>query len=235
MRYRVMTCRDPTCGEESPEAFYRVVDAACENSGKSGSAIHAPLRARRPRSRRALVVIPPPRPLPRRPLRVQPIREMVRVVRPDGRVVAVEPDSEVLLLDSGLIDITRRILAFRAAGYASPWSGRSLRGLRGAGLDDVRMEVRPSKVPSLELAQERLHLLGVARAAAAHCVVTAREAGAWEADLAARDRRGVFTCILLMVVAAGRVPLGREWRILAVIATSGLEESTGVLERLDRV
>lgn len=136
--------------------------------------------------------------------------EMARVVRPGGRIVAVEPDSEILLLDSGLVDVTRRVLAFRAAGYANPWSGRQLRRLmRGAGLVDVQMELRPHDEPGLAVADRRLHLLGVARAAEEKGLISAEEARAWAADLDDRDRRGEFTCVLLLVVAAGRVPAAR--------------------------
>lgn len=148
--------------------------------------------------KRTLMHLPEPGPV---------VREMARVVRPGGRVVAIEPDSEVLLLDSGLMDVTRRILAFRAAGYANPWSGRRLRGLlRAAGLVDVRAEVRPGDLPTLELAERRIHLVGVARAAAERGIISGAEADAWESDLAERDLQGAFTCVLLMVSAAGRVP-----------------------------
>ena len=44
------------------------------------------------------------------------IGEMVRVVRPGGRIVAVEPDMEGVLLDSGMVDVTRKLLALHAAG-----------------------------------------------------------------------------------------------------------------------
>lgn len=135
------------------------------------------------------------------------IREMRRVVRPGGWVVAVEPDSEILLLDSGLADVTRRVLAFRAAGYANPWSGRQLpRHLREAGLVDISLEVLASPSPALAEADKRLHLLGVARAAAAEGVITEGERREWEADLFERDRRETFTCLVLMVIGAGRVP-----------------------------
>lgn len=135
------------------------------------------------------------------------IQEMRRVVRPGGRVVAVEPDSEILLLDSGLPDVTRRVLAFRTAGYANPWSGRQLRRhLAEAGLVDVSLEVIADGPTALVEAEERLHLLGVGRAAAAKGVVTEDERRGWEADLVERDRRGVFTCIVLMAIGAGRVP-----------------------------
>jgi ubiquinone/menaquinone biosynthesis C-methylase UbiE len=54
------------------------------------------------------------------------MHEMVRVVRPGGRIVAVEPDLECVLLDSGIVDATRKLLGFDAAGYANPWAGRQL-------------------------------------------------------------------------------------------------------------
>lgn len=135
------------------------------------------------------------------------MREMCRVVHPGGWVVAAEPDSEVLLLDSGLPGVTRRVLAFRAAGYANPWSGRQLRRhLREAGLVDISLEVLAGDQPTLAQAEEGLHLLGVGRAAAAVGVITEDERRAWEADLVERDRHDAFTCVLLMVIAAGRVP-----------------------------
>lgn len=135
------------------------------------------------------------------------VHELRRVLRPGGRLVAVEPDSEILLLDSGLPDVTRRVLAFRAAGYANPWSGRQLpRHLREAGLVDISVEVHAGGVPGLAAAEQRLHLLGVARAAAAKGAVAEDERREWEADLVERDRRNVFTCFLLMVIADGRVP-----------------------------
>ena len=135
------------------------------------------------------------------------VREMRRVVRPGGWVVAAEPDSEVLLLDSGLPDVTRRVLAFRAAAYANPWAGRQLRRhLREAGLVDITLKVLAGEETALAVAQEQFHLLGVGRAAASEGIITEDELREWEADLVERDQRGVFTCLLLMVIGAGRVP-----------------------------
>jgi hypothetical protein len=62
--------------------------------------------------------------------------------RPAGRVVAVEPDTEVVLPDSGLVDVTRRLLAFRAEGQACPLAGRQpRRWLLEAGLAEVSATV----------------------------------------------------------------------------------------------
>jgi SAM-dependent methyltransferase len=135
------------------------------------------------------------------------IAEMARVVRPGGRVVAVEPDSEVVLLDSGLADVTRRLLAYRAGGYICPWAGRQLRRLMlEAGLIDVRATVDSMAVTNLADAEARLRLLSMASGAARRGVLTATEVSQWEEDLRDRDAAGVFACYLITFVARGLRP-----------------------------
>lgn len=135
------------------------------------------------------------------------IAEMARVVRPGGRVAAVEPDSEVVLLDSGLVDVTRRLLAYRAGGYACAWAGRQLRRLMlEAGLTDVRATVNSTEFSDLAEAEARLRLISTAIAAARRGILTTSEAAQWEEDLRDRDSRGVFACYLITFVAQGRRP-----------------------------
>jgi SAM-dependent methyltransferase len=135
------------------------------------------------------------------------IAEMARVVRPGGRVVAVEPDSEVLLLDSGLPDVTRRLFAYRAGSYACPWAGRQLsRLMLEAGLTDVRTALDATAFTDLAAAEARLRLVAFAAPAVRRSIVTETEASRWEEDLRDRDARGVFACHLLTFVARGRRP-----------------------------
>jgi ubiquinone/menaquinone biosynthesis C-methylase UbiE len=135
------------------------------------------------------------------------VAEMARVVRPGGRVVAVEPDSEVVLLDSGLVEVTRRLLAYRATGYACPWAGRQLRRLMlQAGLTDVRATVDSTAFTDLAEAEARLRLISTASAAARRGILTAAEVSQWEEDLRDRDASGVFACYLLTFTARGRRP-----------------------------
>ena len=135
------------------------------------------------------------------------IAEMARVVRPGGRVVAVEPDSEVVLLDSGLAEVTRRLLAHRARGYACAWAGRQLRRLMlEAGLNDVQATVESTALTDLAAAEARLRLLSMARGAARRSVLPADEVSQWEDDLRERDAAGVFACYLLTFVARGFRP-----------------------------
>jgi len=132
--------------------------------------------------------------------------EMVRVVRPGGRVVAVEPDLEVVLLDSGMVEVTRKLLALHAAGYANPRAGRQLRRLMlEAGLIDVHVVAEPMEVPDLARTETTLRLLSLARSAVGNGILTSSEAATWEEDLRARDDRGLFACYALMFVADGRV------------------------------
>ena len=129
------------------------------------------------------------------------VAELARVVRPGGTIVAVEPDLEVVLVDSGLAATTRRVLARRADGYASPWVGRQLRGLLlAAGLTDVRVLADHTEYTDLATAERVLRLFGLARS-----LLTADEAARWEEDLRARDAAGRFACYVPWFVARGRV------------------------------
>jgi SAM-dependent methyltransferase len=135
------------------------------------------------------------------------VREMARVVRRGGRVVAVEPDLEVVLLDSGMMDVTRRLLALNADGYANPWAGRQLRRLMGdAGLVGVQVVVEPLEITDLADAEAALRLFSLARTAVDRGILAPHEAAAWEEELRARDDRGQFACHALMFVAGGRRP-----------------------------
>lgn len=148
--------------------------------------------------KRALMHMPSP---------VDAVREMARVVRRGGRVVAVEPDLEVVLLDSGLMDVTRRLLALHADGYANPWAGRQLRRLMGdAGLVDVHVVVEPLEITDLASAEAALRLLSLAKTAADRGVLAPHEAAAWEEELRSRDERGQFACHALLFVAGARRP-----------------------------
>lgn len=69
------------------------------------------------------------------------IDEMVRVVRPGGRIMCVEVDWETLTIYPGNRDVTRRIVRANVDRQVDGWMGRRLVPLlRRAGLRNVRVE-----------------------------------------------------------------------------------------------
>ena len=72
------------------------------------------------------------------------LREMIRVVRPGGRVVSVDQDGDTWVIDHPDRELTRRIVRFNSdQRYADGWTGRRLRRFfRQAGLSDVEVHTR---------------------------------------------------------------------------------------------
>jgi ubiquinone/menaquinone biosynthesis C-methylase UbiE len=84
------------------------------------------------------------------------VAEMARVVRPGGRVMAVEPDWATLLIDIEP-EASRTVIDAATAQLRHPWIGRGLyRLLTSAGLEDVKVSaetmalVEPRQIPGFE-------------------------------------------------------------------------------------
>ena len=81
------------------------------------------------------------------------LREMVRVVRPGGRVGVLDVDMAGIMIDSSDRATTDAFVATMADGIQNPWMGRTLRRLMGEiGLVDI--DVRPSR-PRARLRRHR--------------------------------------------------------------------------------
>jgi SAM-dependent methyltransferase len=129
--------------------------------------------------------------------------EMLRVLRPDGRLVLVDMDWGTASVDFPDIDLERRMVEFFASkvrpnGYA----GRQFRGwMLGAGMKNVTMQEFPRVMHTLDdcplgqwLADEALR--GKA--------VSDEEARRWMDLLKAKAADGTLLVCANMVVAAGR-------------------------------
>lgn len=133
--------------------------------------------------------------------------EMVRVVRPGGRVAVLDQDFGTLVLDHEDRALTRRILDTHTDRYyADGWSGRSLlRRLRAAGLARVRL--RPFVV--VETAYD-LYTRSMLERRVEACLrwrlISRSEGRRWLGALEVRAREGSFFFSLNYYAAVGVRP-----------------------------
>lgn len=133
--------------------------------------------------------------------------DLVRVARPGGRIVVVEPDWETFVIDATDRQVTRRVLNHRCDDVRHGWIGRQLPGLfHAAGLADIA--VQPITLTSTSFAE--IEHLGRLSTAVEHAVAAGSispEAGdAWLAALRQRDAAGRFFSAITGFVVAGRKP-----------------------------
>ena len=145
------------------------------------------------RIERTLVHVPDP---------ARAIRELVRVLRGGGRLVAFEPDLEAFVVDSAHRELTRRILRFWCDGFQSVWIARHLSTLfQESGLLDVYVE--PHAVVFDFSFANQLLISGTLERATEAGVLTASEAGLWLADLERARDSGCFFCADMGFIVAG--------------------------------
>jgi ubiquinone/menaquinone biosynthesis C-methylase UbiE len=130
------------------------------------------------------------------------IAEMVRVVKPGGRVVLSEVDAGTFYCDSPFRELTRKILNSIDDGAGSGWVGRALpRLLQQAGLHNV---VCRAHVIGFNLAAMQ-HLVGGRLADPTRAAEFAPgEIDAWWQDLVAADAAGCFSFGNTIFTAVGR-------------------------------
>lgn len=135
------------------------------------------------------------------------VADMVRVLRPGGRLVVFEPDTGALMIDGPDRELTRRITEFRGGVVRSGWIGRQLpRLFKAAGLAKVEVAVLPSPRTDYRHTNASLRLDYYAAAAATAGVVSVDEARRWSASLAAAAAADCFFCVVIMFMVVGRKP-----------------------------
>lgn len=135
------------------------------------------------------------------------LAELIRVTKPGGLVLIVEPDHETLVVDTPYKEVTRRFLAFRADGLRQGDVAHRLFALyQELGLTEVGVE------PMTEIATDYAAINGVMgfdrgmRTAAEHGVVTRDEAERWIAYVEEAARTGRFFYAMTFFITVGRKP-----------------------------
>jgi ubiquinone/menaquinone biosynthesis C-methylase UbiE len=136
----------------------------------------------------------------------QALREMQRVVRADGSLVAFDFDTDMTIVDAPDLSLTRRVAEVLDAAVPSPWIGRQLFALfRKIGLVDVRVVPHPIVLTGdggFALYQQ-LNRGTIQRAVQAGRI-TAGDAAAWWSGLGDAARTDTFFTVNLGFIVAGR-------------------------------
>lgn len=138
----------------------------------------------------------------------QALREMLRVTRPGGWVVAMDTDWGSISIDTTEVDIERRMVRFHAEhALRNGYSGRQLYRLcKRLGLTDIVIDVLPTFIATLDVARQALRLDELERGALAAGVVTPDELQRWNASLTQANAEGVFFLNGNMVLVYGLKP-----------------------------
>jgi ubiquinone/menaquinone biosynthesis C-methylase UbiE len=136
------------------------------------------------------------------------IAEMIRVLRPGGRVVISEPDWETLVIDSSDRSVTRRVVNFMCDRIVRHgWIGRQLpRLFKQARLADVEVKADVFIITDLTSADRIWGLRRHAKRAQQAGVITEDEMAGWFEELERADKAGLTFTSALGFLACGRKP-----------------------------
>jgi SAM-dependent methyltransferase len=133
--------------------------------------------------------------------------ELVRVLRPGGRLVVTEPDHDTRVVGSPHVDVGRLVNASFIARGNNRTVGRQLRGLLVAeGLADVVVEGRVLTFTDYATAGHFLFLEQAANDAVTDGLITESAGQAWLASLQEASDAGRFFAAVTYFTAVGRRP-----------------------------
>ena len=134
----------------------------------------------------------------------QAVAELVRVMRPSGRLVALEPDWETFAFDPGPKETIRKFLHFCCDQFADGWTGRRLyRYFRAAGLRNVVIHPEPIIVHEFVTASLILMMEKFLGNAVSQGVIPQAEVDTWIREMLRSDWKGEFTFAGTIFVVCG--------------------------------
>jgi ubiquinone/menaquinone biosynthesis C-methylase UbiE len=133
------------------------------------------------------------------------LSEMIRVLRPGGHLVAIEPDHDTLVIASPQRDCTRRIVNAFADGLRDGWTGRWLPvWCREVGLHDVQVEPYTIQM-DYDFVMHALGLHKKVEQLQQAGSITAADASAWMTfQKRAAETSSFFSAITVFMVAGRR-------------------------------
>jgi ubiquinone/menaquinone biosynthesis C-methylase UbiE len=135
------------------------------------------------------------------------IAEMARVVKPNGWVVAFEPDWETLVIDSDHRRITRSLVNFWCDNFPSGWVGRYLfKYFRQAGLTEITVEPITISLTEFELADKILDLSRTVEKISEQGIISQDDLTLWLRTINQSDQAGEFFCAFTAFLVSGKKP-----------------------------
>jgi len=135
---------------------------------------------------------------------VAALREMRRVVRPGGKVVACDPDWDTLLIDAGDPALERTVRAAHADSVRHGTIGRRLpRLFADAGLTVVARVAEVLSFTEYEAGETVLGAVGAAVRAGDAGVLAAESTLTYIDTVRALQERGVYLCAVMVIAICG--------------------------------
>lgn len=135
------------------------------------------------------------------------LAEMVRVLRPGGRLVIPGPDADGSVIDAADREVTRRFIHFMSDVESNGWIGRQLPGYAlELGLAEINVVPLTGIVTDFAFAYDLWFRDSLAHAQTAG-VLSAAEVTAWVADQKARQRVGRCFLTWAVFVLYARKPI----------------------------
>lgn len=135
------------------------------------------------------------------------VDEAVRLLRPGGRLAALEPDWETLVYSSPLEETSRAITTYRIKRKPARTVGRHLgRLMAGAGLSVESVSPRALAMTSFEQACYAFNVKAVVEAAIADGAISRSDGRSWLESLRSADAGGGFVASVTSLLAVGQKP-----------------------------
>ncbi len=137
----------------------------------------------------------------------QALSELIRVTRPQGWVVVIDPDWGSLSIDSDEADIERRIAAYASDALHNGYSGRTLyRLFKQQGLYDINYQVFPVTVTSNLMLRQSIQSERCEQEMLEIGLLTAEQLQCWRSSQAQADADGVYFATVNIILCAGCKP-----------------------------